>query len=831
MNQIDDFPPLLGMLVFSGKTASALPLQKTRISGQITGPIVLLNVTQEFTNPYQETVELSYLFPLPHKAAITDFEIRTHKHVIKSEIRERTDAEEVYQSAVQNKKLAAFLEQRRPNLFAVKIGNVQPGEVIETNIRLQERLKLTDGVFELVLPFGLTPRYHTADHPQEKKDTDITLAMPGEKIGSLELDLSIDAGVPVGDPSSPSHDLVVIRFDQRRFQVKLPGEQTPNKDFVLRYPLVSSQPQGWGWLSRRDDHLTMLAVLFPPALPEDFIAPPRDFIFVLDRSGSMSGEPIAQARNALRACLRSLNPEDTFRILLFDDQTEWYKLEPGYASQAEIDQADLFLTQVEGRGGTEILGALEQVLRLPEDEKRIRYVVFLTDGAVSTEERTLAQLRKKIGKSRVFTFGIGPSVNRALLEQMAEAGRGQAEFLQLNEDIEGAVIRFQDRISFPMLTDLSLQAEGAKSWDFYPARLPDLYAGQPIEICGHILPEKPGARILVSGLRAGHMVELSLPITPEAAQDESIEYVWARARVDHLLQQMAGDILESEQVRGQIIGLAIKHKLLTPYTAFVAVGTEAIETQTNKPRLVEISQPLPEGLNRAGFNPLRAVAPSSLLKRIQFTGMAAPSSPDSIRDGRANAASISSDLDMPSFLRRQSRPASENAAQSFKPTDEFTLRSLARSQNMDGSWNRNIEQTAAALLAFICNGHHTQAGDFRTILRRAARWLSEQSCSGLDAFLQALVLHELARVSGVEAYQIRFLELKGQLPKPKNALEKTVFDIVSDVEPQIPLFKKATTLDEIRLAGILAQKVEASPKLLESDTRDLVRIWLLACEQ
>lgn len=768
-----------GWLGTAGEKPGALPLQHTRVNAQVLGPLVSVSVTQQFTNPLDKALELEYLFPLPQEAAVLGFELRFGGRVVTGTLKELEQARQDYEAGRDAGKVSAMLETRRANLFAVKLANVMPGVVIESSLQYQQRVKFDDGQYEFVFPMGLTPKYDSPSAPGEGEGTHAPIASPDQVIGPVEISVAVDAGLAVGDPASPSHALALTRLDERRFQAQLKGQHIPDHDFVLRYAALNPQTSAAAWLSGD----TFLATLVPPALPEDFTPPARDFIFVLDRSGSMSGEAIAQARNALRACLRVLNEQDTFGILLFDDRLEWFNRAAeseaphrsprhpaghpaSYAvAQVSIDEADRFLAGVEARGGTEIVAALQAALDFPAVADRTRYVVFLTDGAVSAEERALQEVRKKIGAARLFTFGIGPSVNRALLSKLASLGRGTAEFLQLHEDIEGAIIRFQDRVSFPMLTDLTLDWQNAAAWDLYPARLTDLYAGQPLELCGRVKASSADPALLVHGLVLGQKVTMRVALPGGENAEPMIGRAWARARLDDLMERMAEDPQKASALRAEIIGLALEHHLVTPYTAFVALDQD-VANPGAAPALVQVAQPLPQGLEMEGFlggGPVFAVMPAAAPGGGLLRSMMAPPSPMAAPQSlQSKKSAPSSGVTLPAFMRRTKRDSAPSAAAYSRAADEEetalemqmdkdaapqvetleeTLRWLARTQNVNGSWEDNVELTACAVLLFVQANHTTRSGSFRQQVRRAAgwlqkagaNWLAEKALAGLAA--------------------------------------------------------------------------------------------------
>ena len=828
----------LGQIVLASDLASSLPLEHTDVVAQVLGPLVSVSVTQRFGNPLNEAAEIDYLFPLPHQAAIVDFELRVGERRIKGELQELEQAVTAYEQARQEGKRAGLLEQRRPNLFSIRIANVLPAENILATMRYQARLNYDDGDYEFLFPMGITPKYHSSDHSDgagEAAGTDAPLAAPDEPIGPVEITLSVDAGAPAGDPTSPSHPIDLTRLDERRFTVRLAGQQIPDHDFVLRYPVTRDAVATMAWTGA--DYF--MATVLPPVMDEEASTPPREFVFVLDRSGSMQGQPIAQARNALRACLRTLNQDDLFRILLFDHQLEWFRSEPSSVTQAEVDAADAYLARVNGRGGTKIVAALKAALTLPADPERMRYVVFMTDGAVSAEERALDEVRRDLGKTRVFTFGIGPSVNRALLAKLASLGRGTAEFLQLNEDIEGAIIRFQDRVSFPVLTDLSLRWENGQAWDLHPARLPDLYVGQPLEIVGRVRAQSGGTgrrpiTLTVSGRRAGAgaggAVEMQVALPAASQPEPALVRAWARAQVDDLLEGGASRARPVHQLRGEIIGLALEHGLVTPYTAFVAVDSE-IALQDGRARPIHVAQPLPQGLELEGFGRMPSVQ-LSMMPPGALLRSAAPvaSAKGMLRDVRARMRRKAPQAEMAKMSVEAYPPPIAGPTPSADDRVQGTLRWLARTQNVNGSWRDDVEMTAAALLAYVRAGQNSKDGHYRPQVKRAFDWLRRsRPAGGFPAFVRAVALAELAAATGAQVHQgAAQLALK-ELVEPRTKLETAALARASSpaaAPPGVP--DTVSTLNDLRLAALCHAPLAVPKSLREGKRADLVRIWAAA---
>lgn len=789
-----------GCLVVAGDLASPLPLEHTAVQVEITGPLAEVSVTQSFSNPLRENAELIYLFPLSHTAALTGFELRLGKRTIRGELQELEAARKEYEEAVRQGHQAGLAEQRMPGLYSVSLANVQPGESVHAIFRYHERLKYDDNAYEFVFPMGLTPKYHSPVHPEEGDGVDAPLASPGERIGDVSLEVNLQPGLPYGDPVSPSHNLAVEENRSGGLRIYLATPALPDHDFVLRLPVQVSGNTLAAWRTPNPDGDYFLALLLPPPLSGEQADPlPRQFIFVLDRSGSMGGQPIAQARNALRACLRTLNPQDEFAIQLFDHEVEWYRSEFRPVTQVEIDSADQFLTEVEGRGGTEIVAALHAALTfgLPASEK-LRYVVFLTDGAVSANERALQEITRLLGQARLFTFGIGPSVNRPLLSRIASLGRGTSEFLQLNEDIEGAIIRFQDRLAFPALTDLQLSAENAKLWDVYPSPLPDAYIGQPVVVTGRIKASgKHAQRLVVKGRLAGEGVEIPFGL-PLAVENPAVRHTWAQARLDALMETSQQEGANASKLRSEVIHLALDYTLISPYTAFIAIDRDS--RVLGGSRRVRISQPLPEGLDINGFTG------GGTMKRMMRmpTAMAAP---DMSLSPTNTPASFSMDAAMPAFMRRGMAKNIPEPAETQPATPQDHLRRLARSQKLDGSWDADVEYTAAALLFFLRQGHSATRGSFRVAIQRAAAWLRQHPAAGLAELTRILALVELERASGQIAEPAAALAwAQAELNPALSAAESGWLARLLAGEALLE-GEKITSADELRLAALGGQKL------------------------
>jgi Ca-activated chloride channel family protein len=785
----------LGILILQD-AETALPLELTEVAAQVTGPLASVTVTQHFRNPFEKPVELKYLFPLPHEAAIFDYEIRIGERVIRAEIEEIEEARRTYERAMREGQRAGLLEQRRPNLFSMELAHVQPGEPIVTTIRYQQRVRYDDGDYEFVFPMGITPKYH-AD-PSETHAVDAPIASETEPIGPVKMQVAIDGAGSTDDPRSPSHSIRVRRQDERRITVDLDGEVIPNKDFVLRYRVAEESVRALAWVSRSEGQSTVLVTAIPPRLSEENATPPpREFVFVLDRSGSMSRQPITQARNALRACLRTLGPDDTFMIQAFDNEIEWFKKKPCPVTQKTVDEADGWLGGVEARGGTDIVKALDAVLNLKTDRERPRYLVFLTDGAVSSEEVALKRIQKKLGRSRLFTFGIGSSVNRALLAHMAELGRGTVEYLQVDEDIEDALIRFQDRVSYPVMQDIELNWKGCKTWDVFPDVLPDLYIGQPLELVAKIAPmgSMPGS-LEITGHLEEEPVKMKIDLPATTVPEPVVDRAWARARVDNLLDTARNDHRVTDRVRSDVISLGLSYRLLTPWTSFVAVDSGRASEDAEDLETVRVALPLPEGLDLPGFTATFSRAHAAYPMASASFGSSRMPPAGSAMQGLLHEHTLSRCGTIEGVSRLGMLDAMPDSA---------TLHILARTQNVSGSWGKGdqeMEKTLAALTEFLNEGQTPRSGHYRRQLAKAATWLINATPTESTARPRAEMLKGLAKETGEERYARAAQKAYADLIDPGSGLAPDDERLLGDFEGYV-------TIGKLRAEGL--ERIPAQP--------------------
>ncbi len=574
------------------------PLEHTEVRIRVDGFLADATVTQRFRNPYPRKIEAVYLFPLPTDAAVNQMEIATSGRVVRGRIHRREEARRIYRRAKRRGLVAALLTQERPNLFTQSVANIEPGAVVEVTLRYVQPLDYRDGGYQLVFPMVAGPRYlpEGTDPAVAAAVQPVALAPGVRSSHDIGLEVDIDAGVPLRALESPSHRLEVER-DGARARVRLAaGDTIPNKDFTLRYRVAGAAPE-FALIGHRDGGPGSFFFLAQPPAVEAATVTPREIVFVLDTSASMAGAPLDKAKQLIRTVLGGLRADDTYQIVRFDDDASALGPRPIANKPKNIGYTLDWLDALPAGGGTEMVGGIAAALEVPHDPARLRIVVFVTDGYVGNEDQILALVGRKMGAARLFSFGVGSAVNRYLLGEMAAFGRGEAQFVRPDEDSATVVGRFYDRIDRPVLTDIRIDWNGLAVTDLVPARVPDLFAGQPLVLSGHYLT--PGtAEVTVHGRQGGREVSFAVPVTlPGRADRPAVATVWARRRIVELSRRMIRD--PDPKLEEEVVAIALEHQLMTRYTAFVAVDESRITAGGDAERVV-VPVEVPEGVRGIG---------------------------------------------------------------------------------------------------------------------------------------------------------------------------------------------------------------------------------------
>jgi Ca-activated chloride channel family protein len=491
-----------------------------------------------------------------------------------------------------------LLDQQRPNIFTQSVANILPGEQVKITISYVETLSYVNGAYEFVFPMVVGPRYIPGNVPDGSRINPRVLPSTTRSGHDISLEVTLDAGLIIDDLSSKTHPVDIQRPDPHSARLRLKENSTiPNKDFILRYDVATQAIQDAVLTHRSDKGGFFTMILQPPERVTVADVTPKELVFVLDTSGSMDGFPIEKAKETMKLALDGLNPSDTFNLITFAGDTSILFPEPVPATTANMRKAQAFLSSRRGFGGTEMMKAVEAALKPSDDQSHVRIVCFMTDGYVGNEMQIIAEVQKH-PNARVFAFGIGSAVNRFLLDKMAEAGRGEVEYVGLSDDGSAAARRFHERVRNPLLTDLSIDWNGLPVADVYPQRLPDLFSAKPVVVTGRYTG--PGrATIRLKGKMAGNDFAREIPVElPETmASHDVLASLWARARIDDLMgQDYQGLQYQNmrQELKDTITQLGIEYRLMTQFTSFVAVE-EMVVTDGGQPRRIDVPVESPEG--------------------------------------------------------------------------------------------------------------------------------------------------------------------------------------------------------------------------------------------
>lgn len=597
-----------------------LPLKETKADVRIAGVIADVVVTQVYRNEGTRPLNAKYVFPASTRAAVHGMTLQVGEHRIRAKIREKKRAQQEFDQARKEGKSAALLEQQRPNVFSMNVANVMPQDEIRVELHYSELLVPTDGIYEFVYPTVVGPRY--AGH--EKKEGDGWVKSPYLHQGEppsykLDIQTRVAAGMPLQELLCPTHKTFVDWENDGSARVTLDPEEANggNRDYVLRYRLQGQQVQTGLLLYPGEDENFFLLMVQPPQRVEIGQIPPREYIFVLDVSGSMRGFPLQTAKVLMQELIGGLRPTDRFNVILFSGGSRLIAPRSLPATPENLSHAIAEIWRESGGGGTELGDALNQALALPGNEGVSRTTIVVTDGFISAEASVFEEIRQNLNRSNLFAFGIGSSVNRHLIEGMARAGQGEP-FIALDSDEAKEVAkRFQEYVRSPALTDIAVEADGFETYDVEPLSIPDLFADRPLVVFGKWRGQASGTiRVTGVGGEGDHEKVFDASEAESSEDNRALRYLWARERVKRLSDYVS----ENEEVRLAVTELGLSYELLTAYTSFVAVH-EVVRNADGQAQNVDQPLPLPQGVSDSAIAVPEPELPLLVLAVLLFLAM------------------------------------------------------------------------------------------------------------------------------------------------------------------------------------------------------------------
>lgn len=596
------------LLLKSEGSTLAVPAVATEAEIKVSGIVARAVVKQTYRNPYDAWFEGVYVFPLPENAAVDHMRMKVGQRIIEGDIKERQAARAQYEQAKSSGQRAALVEQERPNIFTTSVANIPPRGEIVVEIEYQQTLKYDSGSFSLRFPMVVGPRY-IPGAPAEGQGAGTGWAQNTDQVSDasritppvldparhaptnpVRLKVVLDAGVPLARVDSPYHAITQRDADGGRIVELAEGSVPANKDFELKWtPAAGHVPQAALFTEKRGDKHYALLMVMPPAKEVAAARLPREVVFVIDTSGSMSGSSIAQARDALELAIARLSEQDSFNVVEFNSYAKALYADARPASAANRESAMRWVRKLQAQGGTEMALALNLALNGRENPGRVRQVIFLTDGAVGNEDNLFKLIKDKLGDSRLFTVGIGSAPNSHFMGKAAQTGRGTFTYIGKIEEVKEKMGQLFAKLESPVLKGIDIAWPGAvEAW---PRRVPDLYLGEPIVVSAAF--DQAAGDIKLSGLRGDAPWSATLPLA-SAHAGKGMGVLWAREKIASHIDSLR-DGAKEEEVRDAVVEIALAHHLVSKYTSLVAVDKTPVRPKEDALQSGAIPTNLPEG--------------------------------------------------------------------------------------------------------------------------------------------------------------------------------------------------------------------------------------------
>jgi Ca-activated chloride channel homolog len=688
-------------LFTTGETRVAVPLAGISIDADIRNFSAKVVVAQRYVNREAAPIEAVYVFPLDEGAAVCGFEALVDGTLVVGEVFEREKAFEMYDDAMEQGHGAFLLDEERPDVFQASVGNLPPGKEVLVKLTYVTELSIAENRLRFAIPTTVSPRYAPAqDQVGTGRPDSEALNPPVAWNVPYGLNLSVHLTMPgrVSSVECPSHPIAVT-MNEREATVTL-GQQDSalDRDFVLSVE-AAGLDSPHALVERDDDGNEAVAVAFAPSF--ETTSAPAEVIFLVDRSGSMGGTSIEEARNALQLCLGSMTSGCRFNIVGFGSSHETLFQESRPYEQASLVSAREHVTAMQANlGGTEILPALQFVLGQPRCRELPRQIVILTDGEVTNTDAVINLARSHASDARIFTFGIGAGASHHLVRGLARAGGGSAEFIYPGERIEPKVLRQFARLLSPALADVRVEWSGGTVTQA-PLAIPPVFAGGRLLVYGFVKEGRRPGNIRLSAVSPSGAVSFDVPLADAVSgSGRIVTTLAARARIRELEEGSEWLAARGSQqkdrkatsARNEIIALSVKYGLISRETSFVAI--ERRET----PIIGEVQlRKIPVALT-TGWGGLRERMHSRdyqvLLQGSSSRASASMSAGDESTGEAFGLRRLSvGAIGAPSFLER-ALPALRGSARRRGGVVPHGMQQLIVLQAADGSWELTRELAA-----------------------------------------------------------------------------------------------------------------------------------------
>lgn len=605
------------IVLSEGDEEATMPLQSTDVDVTIAGVMANVTVKQTYHNSGKSTIEAVYVFPASTRAAVYNMVMKIGDREIVAKIDEKDKAKKTYETAKKEGKTASLLEEGTPNVFKMNVANIIPGATVVLTMSYTELLVPTDKTYEFVYPTVVGPRYVSRSDKKTLHDAftgNPYLQQHSDLISSFNLAVKLNTGVPIQAIICETHKNKIDYEGECNASILIDESKGGDRDFVLKYRLAGDEIEtGLLVYDNPEGEKFFMAMIQPQEVVVEDEMPAREYIFILDVSGSMMGFPIEVTKILFRNLLKRLKKTDLFNIVFFAGESYMYSNKSLPITDENVDRAIMFLNSVKGGGGTELQCALEAAMQLNNKRDFARSFLIFTDGFINVETQTFDYIRDNLGEANFFSFGIGGSVNRFLIEGMAHVGYGEPFFILHPKDAEEQAEKFIKYISTPVLTNISYSFDNFDAYDVLPQKVPDLFANRPVIITGKYRGELGGS-VKLKGTSGKSTISKVTKIEHPGGDNSALKYLWAREKIRligdyrNLIDNIAShDKTSGEQLKSEITNLGLTYNLLTKYTSFVAVDSE-ISNPGGFQESVTQPLPLPQGVSVNAIPALGIVA-------------------------------------------------------------------------------------------------------------------------------------------------------------------------------------------------------------------------------
>lgn len=559
--------PFMGVYDSDGELRK-LPLQSIDIKARITATLADVSLVQEFRNDNAEPIEAVYKFPGNAHSAIYSLQMIVDDRIIKAEIQEKQQAEAAYEQAKDEGKAATLLVQDSPTTFSMNVANIAPGSTVKVELKYTEILGFDGDFYRFRLPAVVGPKYGS------RKPASGFVSGPGKSDDKTfqTIVIELDAGALVDEIGSETHVLDLIQHSSDSYSITVETAKKAGKTFELKFRLFGEEISEELFLYEGSTENYFLLTLQPPkSLPGAYTVP-REYIFIVDVSGSMDGYPIEVSKQLIKNLILSIDESDYFNVFTFASGTNRLASKSIPATPANVDAAVALIEKAGGSGGTELLPALKAAFNSGSPGSQYaRTVVIASDGLIDAEAEVFDYIRNNADNTNVFPFGIGSwGTNENLIEGIASISNSEALFIDTEEEAKIKAALFTDYVRFPVLSNITLDFQGFDAYEVDPTSVPSVFFRRPINVLGKWRGETKG-KLTITGLYYDQPYSRSINISraKSSHEYEGLKYLWARNKI-----RLLGDYVylsENEDAARQITELGLEYGLLTDYTSFIAV--------------------------------------------------------------------------------------------------------------------------------------------------------------------------------------------------------------------------------------------------------------------